>query len=234
MTEQSRQFFKTLSEKARRRFAALEATRIGWHGVPAVSEFYGIHPHTIRQGKRELANGLQDAHPDRIRKPGGGRKPAEAHDPDIDEAFLDVLDTHTAGDPMDGDIRWTHLGDDAIRDHLQARGYHVGIPAVKRLLTKHHYHRRQAAKKKTFKRDPDRNTQFETIEVVNEAEAGGRNPILSSDTKKKSISGRCTDPDRSTYNAGLTTWSTIIASRVMRRAWWCPTACTMKCAIGAM
>ena len=42
MTEQSRQFFKTLTEKDRRRFAALEAERIGWHGVGEVSAFYGF------------------------------------------------------------------------------------------------------------------------------------------------------------------------------------------------
>ena len=190
MTEQSRQFFKTLSEKDRRRFVALEAERLGWHGVEEVSQFYGIHPHTVRQGKRELANSLQDEHPERVRKPGGGRKPAESHYPDIDAVFLDILDKHTAGDPMNGEIRWTQLGDEEIRNHLHARGYQVGIPAVKRLLKKHHYHRRQAAKKKTFKSDPDRNPQFEVIEVVNkeEEDAGRLNPILSIDTKKKSIS----------------------------------------------
>jgi hypothetical protein len=197
MTECSRQFFDSLSEKDRRRFAALEAERLGWHGVQEVSEFYDMHPHTIRQGKRELAKGLQEEHPDRIRKPGGGRKRAEQHYPDIDTIFLDVLDQHTAGDPMDGEVRWTQLGDEEIRAHLHARGCHVGIPAVKRLLKKHHYHRRQAAKKKTFKNDPDRNAQFEVIDVVNEEEADGRNPMLSIDTKKKSISDRYSEADRS-------------------------------------
>jgi hypothetical protein len=188
MTEHSRQFFKTLSEKDRRRFATLEAERLGWHGVEEVSQFYGIHPHTIRQGKRDLEDGLHEEHPERSRKPGGGRKPAENHYPDIDDVFLNVLDQHTAGDPMNGEIRWTQLGDEEIRDHLQAQGCQVGIPAVKRLFKKHHYHRRQAAKKKTFKSDPDRNPQFEEIEVVNTEEeaAGGLNPILSIDTKKKS------------------------------------------------
>jgi hypothetical protein len=196
MTESSQQFFDSVSEKDRRRFAALEAERLGWHGVQEVSQFYGIHPHTIRQGKRELAEGLPES-PERIRKPGGGRKPAEHHSPDIDDVFLDVLDKHTAGDPMDGEIRWTQLGDEDIRAHLHARGYQVGIPAVKRLLEKHHYHRRQAAKKNTFKNDPDRNAQFEVIEVVNEAEADGLNPILSIDTKKKTLSVPCSEVDAS-------------------------------------
>lgn len=194
----ARTFFARLSEKDKRLFVALEATRLGRHGVQQVSEFYDIHPHTIRQGKQELAEGFPEPS-DRIRKTGGGRKPAETHYPDIDDVFLDVLDKHTAGDPMDGEVRWTQLGDEEIRDHLHARGYHVGIPAVKRLLKKHHYHRRQAAKKKTFKSDPNRNPQFETIEVVNteEQEAGGLNPILSIDTKKKSISALCSEADRS-------------------------------------
>jgi hypothetical protein len=197
MNECSRRFFDSLSDKDRRRFAAVEATRLGRHGVREGSAFYNIHPNTIRQGKQELTEGLHDDHPDRVRKPGGGRKVAESYYDDIDDAFLDMLDKHTAGNPMDGEIRWTPLGDEEIRDHLQARGYKVGLPAVKRLLKKHDYHRRQAAKKKTFKHDPDRNPQFEEIEVVNEAEADGRNPILSIDTNKKSISVRCTGPARS-------------------------------------
>lgn len=196
MTEQSRQFFDSLSEKDRRRFAALEADRLGWHGVREVSEFYDMHPHTIRQGKQELAEGF-DEPSERIRKPGGGRKPAESYYPNIDEVFLDILDKHTAGDPMDGEIRWTQLGDEEIRAHLHARGYHVGIPAVKRLLKKYHYHRRQAAKKKTFKQDPDRNAQFEIITVVETEETDGKNPILSIDTKKKSILAPSTDRGRS-------------------------------------
>jgi transposase len=196
MNECSRRFFDSLSEKDRRRFAAVEADRLGRHGVREVSEFYGIHPKTIREGKRELVEGLSDL-PDRIRKPGGGRKPAESQYAEIDDAFLDVLDQHTAGNPMDGEVRWTHLGDEEIREQLQTRGYQVDIPAVKRLLNKHHYHRRQAAKKKTFKHDPDRNTQFEIIEAVNEAEAAGVNPILSIDTKKKSTSVPSTGVDRS-------------------------------------
>lgn len=197
MNEMSRQFFDSLSEKDRRRFAAVEADRVGWHGVKDVSEFYGIHPNTIREGKRELAEGL-DTTPETIRRPGGGWKRAESHYADIDTAFLAVLDQHTAGNPMDGEVRWTQLGDEEIREHLQARGYEVGIAAVKRLLKKHHYHRRHAAKKKTFKRDPDRNGQFEEIEIVNETEADGLNPILSIDTKKKSISACCTALDRCT------------------------------------
>ncbi len=100
---------------------------------------------------------------------------------------------------MDENIRWTQLGDVEIRDRLHEQGFQIGIPAVKRLLKKHQYHRRQAAKKKTFKNDPNRNAQFEQINAVNqaEAEADNINPRLSIDTKKKNTSGQCIEEGRS-------------------------------------
>lgn len=66
-------FYKNLSEKDKRLFAAVEAIRIGYNGVAEVSERLGIHKHTIRKGKKELLS--ENLLPsDRIRKKGGGRK----------------------------------------------------------------------------------------------------------------------------------------------------------------
>ena len=66
-------FYKHLSEKDRRLFCALEAVRIGAHGVSQVSSVYHIHPHTIRAGKTELLSGnLLPS--DQVRRHGGGRK----------------------------------------------------------------------------------------------------------------------------------------------------------------
>ncbi len=45
----------------------------------------------------------------RIRRPGGGRKQYEETRPDVDEQFVAVMADHTAGDPMDEQIRWTNL-----------------------------------------------------------------------------------------------------------------------------
>jgi len=71
--EYKQQFFAELDERRKRLFAAIEANELGYHGVTIVSRLYGLHPHTIRQGQKELREGHKLA-ADRIRKSGGGRK----------------------------------------------------------------------------------------------------------------------------------------------------------------
>lgn len=66
-------FFATLNEKQKRHFAAIEANELGYHGVTVVSKLYNLHPHTIRQGQKELLN-KKDLTDKQIRKSGGGRK----------------------------------------------------------------------------------------------------------------------------------------------------------------
>ena len=66
-------FFATLNEKQKRHFAAIEANELGYHGVTVVSKLYNLHPHTIRQGQKELLN-EKDLTDKQIRKSGGGRK----------------------------------------------------------------------------------------------------------------------------------------------------------------
>ncbi len=71
--EEKKTFFHSLNERQRRHFAATEANALGWHGVLWASEAFDIHPHTIREGKKELAQN-QTLPPGSIRKAGGGRK----------------------------------------------------------------------------------------------------------------------------------------------------------------
>jgi hypothetical protein len=73
--EFKKQFFEQLDERQKRLFAALEAQALGRSGVRIISEALEIHPNTIRQGKKELANlKTTDWAKGRVRKPGGGRK----------------------------------------------------------------------------------------------------------------------------------------------------------------
>jgi hypothetical protein len=69
-----RAFFGTLSEKDRRRYAAVEAAKFGKGGLAYVSRVLGIDPSTIRQGEQDLMCLPPDETPDRVRRPGGGRK----------------------------------------------------------------------------------------------------------------------------------------------------------------
>ena len=65
----------------------------------------------------------------------------------IDEAFLDVLKDKIAGDPMDEDIRWTHLTQLEIRKGLaEQHGIIVSKTVVQQLLAKHGFRRRKAQK----------------------------------------------------------------------------------------
>lgn len=61
-------FFKSLGERDRRRYAAVEATRLGHGGIAYVSQLFGIDPKTIQQGKSEIDNPLTPEELKRHRK----------------------------------------------------------------------------------------------------------------------------------------------------------------------
>ena len=75
-------FFATLNEKQKRLFAGLKASELSYFGVRQVVEEFGLYPHTIRAGQKELAAVVPDPlAPTRIRKSGGGRKKKSARKP---------------------------------------------------------------------------------------------------------------------------------------------------------
>lgn len=63
--------FEWLSEKDRRRYAAVEATKLGHGGVEYIARVLAGDPKTIRQGLRDLEE-EEDTAAGRIRKKGGG------------------------------------------------------------------------------------------------------------------------------------------------------------------
>jgi hypothetical protein len=64
-----RRFFDALSEKDRRRYAAVEVTKLGHGGIAYVSAVLGCDPKTIRQGLEDLKHD-EDPAGDRVRKKG--------------------------------------------------------------------------------------------------------------------------------------------------------------------
>ena len=74
-------FLSRLDEQQRRWYVALEAERIGHGGERLLAQITGLDEKTIRRGRKELASGLADRPPDRVRLPGGGRPPAEKKTP---------------------------------------------------------------------------------------------------------------------------------------------------------
>ena len=144
-----RKFYATLSEKDRRRYAAVEAQKLGHGGMTYVAKVLGCALGTIGAGLEELKELPEGSGYDaRIRRPGGGRKRYDESHPGIDEAFLDVLKDYTAGDPMQENVLWTNLTQGEIVDRLQREhGIGVSETVVDQLLKKHDFTRRKAKKK---------------------------------------------------------------------------------------
>jgi hypothetical protein len=63
-------FFSWLSEKDRRRYAAVEAAKLGQGGIEYIARVLVCDPKTIRQGLHDLED-EEDAAAGRIRKKGG-------------------------------------------------------------------------------------------------------------------------------------------------------------------
>ena len=61
--------FRSLREKDQRRYAAVEAAKLGHGGIEYISELLGCDPKTIHQGFVDLAD-LPDVPPERCRKKG--------------------------------------------------------------------------------------------------------------------------------------------------------------------
>ena len=69
--EHMKSFYDSLSEKDRRRYAAIEAEKLGHGGVECVSEVFGCDAKTIREGRRNVDQLPEDEAAGRIRKKGG-------------------------------------------------------------------------------------------------------------------------------------------------------------------
>jgi hypothetical protein len=65
-------FFESLSEKDRRRYAAVESLKLGNGGQQYMCSVLGCDPGTIKKGFDEINGGLSAE--ERIRKQGGGKK----------------------------------------------------------------------------------------------------------------------------------------------------------------
>jgi hypothetical protein len=62
-------FYDSLSEKDRRRYAAIEAAKLGHGGIKYIASVLGCDPKTIRHGQHDLEALPQDTR-DRVRKKG--------------------------------------------------------------------------------------------------------------------------------------------------------------------
>ena len=69
--EHMQALYRSLSEKDRRRYAAIEAEKVGHGGLSYVAKLFGCDPETVRHGQEDLAQLPQDEAAGRVRKKGG-------------------------------------------------------------------------------------------------------------------------------------------------------------------
>jgi transposase len=182
-----------VDERARRLWAAVEARAIGRGGISRVAEATGLSRVTIRAGLQELA--LPDmppgprATPERLRHPGGGRKPLRMHDPHLVQALETLVDPVTRGDPMSL-LRWTCKSAAQLAAALQAQGHLVSKRTVNRLLHDLGYSLQSNRKTLEGSAHPDRDAQFHYINRRAKAFQKQGQPVVSVETKKKELIGQ--------------------------------------------
>lgn len=182
-----------LDERARRLWAAVEARAIGRGGISQVAEAPRLSRATIRVGLQELAHPVSatesQAPVERVRRPGGGRKPLGVHDPDLIRALETLVDPVTRGDPMSL-LRWTCKSAAKLAAALQTQGHVVSERTVNRLLHDLGYSLQANRKTLEGRAYPDRDAQFQYINRRAKAFQKQGQPVVSVDTKKKDLVGQ--------------------------------------------
>lgn len=180
-----------LNERLRRLVAASEAQVLGYGGVSLVARATGVSRRAITQGLAELRRGpgpVAQETPDRIRRPGGGRKKTLALDPTLQSDLERLIEPLTRGDPESA-LRWTCRSLRQLAAELKALGHSVSHTLVGELLHQIGYSLQANQKTREGASQPDRNAQFEFINARAQSELAAGNPVISVDTKKKELVG---------------------------------------------
>ena len=173
-----------LSEFQRRLWLGAEAAELGLGGVAIVAEATGVAADTVRRGRAEAA-GTQVPAPGRSRRPGGGRKRAEARDSELTAALEALVDPVTRGDPM-SPLRWTCKSTRTLAQALTGAGHPVSDFVVRRLLRQLGYSLQANAKvSEGSSQHPDRDAQFAYLNDQAATHLAAGDPVISVDAKKK-------------------------------------------------
>jgi transposase len=177
-----------LNERQRRLWAAAEANAVGYGGVSMVARATGVSRRAIHAGLRELAAAGRGGSSQRIRRPGGGRKPLIALQPTLIDALDALVEPTARGDPQ-SPLRWTCKSVRRLAVELQRQGFRIGRQKVADLLRELGYSLQANRKTQEGGAHPDRNAQFEHINEEVRRFQRRHQPVISVDTKKKELVG---------------------------------------------
>jgi hypothetical protein len=188
-----------LDERARRLWAGAEAQAIGYGGDALVSAATGLARETIRNGRRELTQGV--AVTGRIRRAGAGRPVVDATQPGLTAALEVLIEPLTRGDPT-SPLRWTCKSRAHLTGALVKQGWAVSSTTVGRLLHRLGYSLQSVRKSREGTAHPDRNAQFELINATAAVFLHEGQPVISVDTKKKELIGDFKNAGQEWHPAG--------------------------------
>jgi transposase len=176
-----------LNERTRRLVAAAEAVAYGHGGGVAVARATGVSRRAIRQGISEL-EGPSSLPEGRVRRPGGGRKPATESYPGLRDALEALVEPTTRGDPESA-LRWTCKSVRNLAEELRQQGYQISHQVVTELLHELEYSLQANRKVLEGSQHPDRNAQFEYLNDQVQQQVAAGQPSISVDAKKKELVG---------------------------------------------
>lgn len=152
-----------------------------------MSQATGIARSTIGRGLSDLRSGAVMCST-RVRRRGGGSKPATESQPGLLEALNELVQSSIRGDP-EAALLWVSKGQRRLSAALAERNFTAGQTLVGRLLTRLGFSLQANAKTREGTSHPDRDAQFEHINAEVKAFQAAGEPAISVDTKKKELVG---------------------------------------------
>ena len=179
-----------MDERRRRQWAAAEARDLGRGGISAVARATGLSRTTITVGLRELRlpSRRRAIEAQRVRRPGGGRKPLVETDPRLWMALESLIEPTTRGDP-ESPLRWTCKSLRRLADELVQQDHPAAPNTVAVLLKGAGYSLQGNRKTREGESHPDRDAQFRYINQQVRQGLDRGQPVISVDTKKKELVG---------------------------------------------
>ena len=182
------EYLATLNERDRRHFIACKASGPNGGSIKAVAKAFHCSPNTVSKAIHEMTHHI--APPDgRQRMPGGGAKRKVDKHPEWVAAFEEIVSSHTAGLPQDGNVVWIGLNAPQIRREFLKRGHDVSCHVIRGMLASAGLKRRSFLKSLPLREVEDRDAQFVKIGAAKAACVEAGIPVISIDTKKKETVG---------------------------------------------
>ena len=122
---------RSLNERSRRLFAAVEARTAGYGGITATAQATGVARSTIGRGLKDLDDPASLSGV--VRRPGSGRPALTAAGPTLLEELRQFLEPATIGDPM-RPLRWVSKSHAKLAGALCAMGHQVSKSTIPKLL----------------------------------------------------------------------------------------------------